>query len=500
MNMSNRFWRIFVKVCEFTSIAVAGALTPCSPAVANQPGVMDRPCPPGAVSLPSGTSIQAAVDGAREGTAFCLKNGIHRIQAIRPKQGQRFYGEGRTVLNGSRLLTGFRREGQYWVAAGQNQHGQRHGDCAKATPYCNMPEALFIDDRPLVPVRSKSDLHAGSFFIDYGSREIYVLNDPTGHKVEATVAAFAFASSASNVLISNVTVEKYSSVAQKGAIDSQSATGWTIEHCEIRFNSAAAIGVGNGSRVENCNIHQNGQIGITGAGDNITIENNQVWANNIRGFSTGWEAGGIKLAEGDRIQFLNNSVRGNFGPGLWCDINCRNVLYEGNIIEENYGTGLLHEISFNAIIRHNTIRHNALGDHHGWFWDADIIIAGSQGVKVYKNTLTVSPEKCGIMLIDQSRPFEGHLKGKGKYKTSDNNITDNEITFDGPLCAGGASDAEADDEQFSIITDGNNFFDRNRYRVPRRNGIVNFAWGHAVLDWNGVRAHGLEIHSELDLY
>ena len=60
-------------------------------------------------------SIQAALDRADEGAAFCLKNGVHRLQVIRPKWGQRFHGEGRTVLNGSRLLTTFSREGPYWV-------------------------------------------------------------------------------------------------------------------------------------------------------------------------------------------------------------------------------------------------------------------------------------------------------------------------------------------------------------------------------------------------
>ena len=47
----------------------------------------------------------------RRGRGVCLKNGVHRLQVIRPKRGQRFHGEGRTVLNGSRFLTTFSREG-----------------------------------------------------------------------------------------------------------------------------------------------------------------------------------------------------------------------------------------------------------------------------------------------------------------------------------------------------------------------------------------------------
>ena len=90
----------------------------------------DASCPRGAIEVEPGTSIQAAVDSAGEGAAFCLKNGVHRIQVIRPKSGQSFHGEGQTVLSGSRLLTTFSREGRYWVAAGQKQRGRRHEEMA----------------------------------------------------------------------------------------------------------------------------------------------------------------------------------------------------------------------------------------------------------------------------------------------------------------------------------------------------------------------------------
>ena len=56
-----------------------------------------------------------------------------------------------TVLNGSRLLTDFSREGRYWVASGQTQHGRKHGECVSAAPACNLPEGVFIDDKTSAP-------------------------------------------------------------------------------------------------------------------------------------------------------------------------------------------------------------------------------------------------------------------------------------------------------------------------------------------------------------
>ncbi|WP_235983934.1 right-handed parallel beta-helix repeat-containing protein [Bradyrhizobium australiense] len=468
-------------------------------ATAAAQGVTKAPCPRDAIAVEPGASIQAAVDRADPGATLCVKNGMHRMQAIRPKPGQSFHGEGQTVLNGSRLLTNFSREEGYWVASGQAQLGQKHGECANAVPACSLPEGLFIDDQPLVQVLTKESVEPGRFYFDHAGSRIYFADDPTGRKVEATVAAFAFESRVSNVVIRNVTIEKYASVAQKGAIQAQEAVEWIVENCEVRLNSGAGIAVGTSSRVRDSNVHHNGQIGITGAGRDVLIEGNQVWANNIRGFSSGWEAGGVKIALGDGVVFRGNHIHGNFGPGLWCDINCRNVLYENNVVERNHGAGIFHEISFSAVIRNNIVRHNGIADK-GWFWGNDILIAASQDVEVDGNTLTVSPGKCGIMLIDQGRDDQARTNSGPIYKTRNNAVHDNEITFEGAACAGGASDVKPGHENFSIITDGHNLFDSNVYHVPRASGPARFVWGHATFDWDGLRGQGVEPNGHLVIY
>jgi hypothetical protein len=484
-------WLLTIVVLALPALPVTAA--------ADVYGVVDSPCPPGAIAVRPGELVQTAVDRASDGATFCLKNGVHRIQAIRPKPGQSFHGEGQTVLNGSRVLTTFSREGRYWVAREQEPRGRKHGLCMKEAPACNLPEGLFIDDKPLVQVLSKKGVEPGRFYFDRVGARMYFADDPTGRKVEATVAVFAFESGASNVLIRNVTIEKYASVAQRGAIQAQEAVGWAIENCEVRLNSGGGIAAGNGSRVRGCNIHHNGQIGITGAGRDILVEGNRVWANNIRGFDHGWEAGGVKIALGDNVVFRGNHIHDNLGPGLWCDGDCRNVLYESNVVERNHGAGIFHEISFNAVIRHNIVRHNGIAEGE-WFWGSDILIAASQDVEVYGNTLTVSPGKCGIMLIDQGR--DDHAQGHSgpMYKTRNNKVHDNQMTFEGAACAGGASDVEPGHENFSIIADGNNVFDGNVYRVPRTSGPVRFEWGHATFDWDGLRGKGVEPNGQLVIY
>jgi parallel beta-helix repeat protein len=222
------------------------------------------------------------------------------------------------------------------------------------------------------------------------------------------------------------------------------------------------------------------------------IENNRVWANNTRRFDFEWEAGGVKLAVSEDVIFRANSVYDNVGPGLWCDISCRRVVYEGNRVERNHDAGIFFEISFRATIRNNVVRYNGISRRR-WFWGADITIAASEGVTVEKNDLTVSPGGCGIILVDQSR----RIKGGGKYKTRDDIVRDNVVTFEGAACAGGVSDAPPGDENFDIITSGSNRFDDNTYIVPRQSRSARFVWGHSVFGWDEFRDQGQEPNGKL---
>ena len=89
-------------------------------------------------------------------------------------------------------------------------------------------------------------------------------------------------------------------------------TGWTIENCEVRWNSGAGIGIGTGGRVRDCDIHHNGQIGIEGHGETsrsrITASGRTISTASIYT----WEAGGVKIAlESDGVTFRGNHVHDN---------------------------------------------------------------------------------------------------------------------------------------------------------------------------------------------
>jgi len=472
--------------------AAAIVALPTLPAVAQT----TSPCPNGAINVAAGSSIQQAVNKAKAKAVFCLKNGTHRMQVVQPKQGQQFYGEGKTILNGSRELTKFTRSGSHWVTKEQKLTNRRSGDCGRKFPTCNFVEVVFINDKPLGRALNRDDLAPGLFYYDAGAASIYLADNPRNKTVEVTISQYAFFAEVSDVVIDNVTIEKYANPAQNGAIDAQYGPGWQIRNCEVRMTGGAGISVGTDTTVKQCKIHNNGQIGITGAGHNIHIEGNTVWTNNTRGFSHGWESGGIKISLANDTIFRGNHVYDNRGPGIWCDGHCRRAIYEDNRVVRNDDAGIYHEISYQTTIRNNIVRNNGRANE-GWFWDAEILIAGSEGAEIHNNRTTSKKGACGIMLIDQGRlEDDGYV-----FKTRNNNVHSNVMTFVDAPCAGGVSDVSRGDANYGLIENGNNRFNRNTYRVPKAARNFRFVWGQREdIDWAEFRSLGQEANGRMVRY
>ena len=177
--------------------------------------------PPGIVPIAPGTPIQNVVDAHPPGTAYLIQGGLHRLQQVVPKDGDRFIGAPGARLNGARLLIRPMRDGRFYVFDQQAPHpgARRHGVCQAGFPRCNRPQALFVDDKPLRAVDQLKDVAQGSWYFDEAAQRIYMADDPAGRTVELTHTPFAFGGTARNVRIENLIVEKYASANQHGAIN-----------------------------------------------------------------------------------------------------------------------------------------------------------------------------------------------------------------------------------------------------------------------------------------
>ncbi len=445
-------------------------------------GAAEAACPPGAQPLRPGDDLVGRARAAPAGTAFCLSAGEYRMQAVRPKRGQQFYGEPGAVLNGSRRLTRFRREAGFWIAGGQTQQGFRQAgeECLPDRPRCSHPEAVFVDDRPLTAVAKRSELRRGTFYFDYPADEIVLFDDPTGRTVEASVSPYAFLGGVADVVIDGLTIEKYSSPIQAGAVGSNIASrGWVVRDNDIRLNYGLGVTVGTESRVVGNRIRDNGEMGVGCVGDDILIEGNEISGNGFfAGLDPFWEGGGGKCALTRRLVVRGNYTHHNNAYGFWTDIDNIDTLYEGNRVEWNANGGLSHEISYAAVVRDNTFKGNGRA-FDVWLWGGAIQIQNSQGVEVTGNTIEVVGGGNGIALIQQDRG-DGAF---GPYDTVDNNVHGNRIVVRGE--AGGASGAIADHAP-GVLRQGRNRFDDNVYVVTDA-AEDRFAWVDGFYDFKTYR-------------
>lgn len=414
------------------------------------------------VAITTDDDPQAVVDAQPPGTRFCLESGIHRGFSVQPRDGDRFTGEPGTVLSGARVLTEFVQEGDVWWVGGQSQEGQVHGDCTPSAPRCDRPEDLFLDRELLLHVTSVEALGPGRWWFDYAADRIYLGNDPEGRIVETSVTRHAFHGNAAGIEISNLTVEMYANPAQSGAVmagegpggDAEPRDGWIITGVTAQLNHGAGIAFDRtiGTRIVASRADFNGQIGIAGTGEATLIEGNEIAGNNTAGFLWEWEAGGTKFALHNGLTVRGNRVHNNAGPGLWSDIDNRDVLYEENEVWDNAAAGIFHEISFNAVIRNNRLSGNGLIDH-GWCYGAGIQISMSSDVQV-----------TGNVLIDNARSIVGISQDRGEpYRLANLVVRDNlSVTTDlvGESVTGICDDAGND--VFSAAS--GNRFEENEYR------------------------------------
>jgi len=439
-------------------------------------------CPAGAILLPVGANLRQVVAQSPQGASFCIQKGEHRLQEIDPKKDQKFYGQKGAILNGSQLIKQFTREGSDWVASNQKQEGVRKAgdECLPGRPRCDRPEAFYIDDKPLKAVASRGELATGKFYFDYDADKIYFRNNPTGHKVEASVKPYAFNGGATGVVIDGLIVEKYSSPIQAGAIGSTIASkGWTVRNNEVRLNYGVGVTVGTDSRILNNYIHRNGEMGIGCNGDDILIEGNEIAKNGyFAGLDPFWEGGGGKCAQTRRLIVRNNYSHHNNAMGFWTDIDNIDTLYEKNRIAHNANGGISHEISYKATIRNNTFKGNGKA-FTVWLWGGAIQIQNSRDVEVYGNTIDMTDAGNGITLIQQNRGTGAY----GPLKTVNNHIHNNKITSLTP--DSGVSGAIADDDPSTMLSGGNRFNNNTYTGTSGRD--EHWAWVTDFYDWSSYR-------------
>ncbi|NML39715.1 right-handed parallel beta-helix repeat-containing protein [Chitinophaga sp. G-6-1-13] len=185
------------------------------------------------------------------------------------------------------------------------------------------------------------------------------------------VNQYAFTQRAVNVTIRYLTIRNFVAPRDEGVVNHDAGDKWTIEYNTISNNKGAGLMAGpNNVYRYNC-IKDNGQYGINSCCGtelnevvNFVLDHNEITGNN----TDDWErkidgcgcTGGVKFWINKNATVTNNWVHHNKGVGLWLDNNNRGFVIENNYINDNDGNGLMIEAGYDARVRFNNFKKNAV--------------------------------------------------------------------------------------------------------------------------------------------
>ena len=178
---------------------------------------------------------------------------------------------------------------------------------------------------------------------------------------------------------------------------------------------------------------------------------NEIAYNNTAGYSAYWEAGGTKFAGTERLIVRSNNAHHNYGKGLWTDIDNLHTLYDGNIVKDNEHQGILHEISYDAVIRNNVLERNGFKNARG-LAGGGIAVSSSPNVEIYGNILSGNAD--GIGCYQEARGSGAY----GPYEISNLYVHDNVVRLTTGMT--GLAQSVGD---VSYYRSRNNRFVRNTY-------------------------------------
>jgi hypothetical protein len=149
-------------------------------------------------------------------------------------------------------------------------------------------------------------------------------------------------------------------------------------------------------------IHHAGQKGVAGNQVDLTLQGNEIYANNTEDFDSSWNAGGVKISNPQTVTFAGNTVYDNRGNGLWLDVPTEDqvLVVRDNRVHHNDANGIRSEVTDDDVqIYGNTVWENGWGSQR--LNGAGISVNASQNNHVYDNV--VAWNKNGIRVMNPRR-------------------------------------------------------------------------------------------------
>ncbi|MET1155916.1 right-handed parallel beta-helix repeat-containing protein [Arthrobacter sp.] len=393
-----------------TSVSAASA----APAAAAKPLVVspegsDEAA--GTLAAPLRT-VRTAVAQAASGQTIVLRAGsYHEFVTIPPGKRLilRSYPGEEVWLDGSLPVTGFTRHGSVYVSDGWTaefdasptyKRGAPDGTSQgwqfvnEKHPMAAHPDQVWIDDVPQRQVGSRSEVKAGTFYVDNAADRLYIGSNPQDRAVRASTLGRALSIQGAGSELHDVGIRRYAtSVPQMGAVTVE-APNAVLDDVAITDNATAGLFVGAGSAsLRNVSLVGNGMLGaaVTYA-DGLEVSGLLAEGNNTEHFNRSPVSGGVKVGRTRSVDVRDSIFRDNDGPGLWLDESVFDAAIHGNDLLDNSGHGLSLELSAKADVVNNVIVGNS---GHG------LKVNNTSDVRIWNNT--ISAEGRAINIVQDGR-------------------------------------------------------------------------------------------------
>ena len=355
-------------------------------------------------------------------------------------------------LDGSEIVGGWVQDGATWKApvaltldrAPTQTRGEQvsgYGSfLVPEYPIAHWPEMLLLDGQQLEQVQTVGEVGPGKFFVQgaggtgntFTSTHYVIGNNPAGREVRVGKLARAISIGGGDITIRGIGVRNYvPAMPDWGCIYWGNDQRGIMEHVVMQDISTEAIHTESlNGVIRYCTFQRCGQKGIgTNKSDGITIEWCEFADNNSRTFNFGPDGGSIKVTRCQHPIVRFNYFHGTRGHSVWYDESVLEPLHHSNWHQDEWGRGVLVEISARGWVVNNVIIrcgiNSTLASRPAYDSPA-IWISGSDLCEVWHNTMIGN--EVGIKIAQDARdPFDADSWGRDPRQNDD--FYRNEMTW-----------------------------------------------------------------------
>jgi hypothetical protein len=365
----------------------------------------------GTMDAPFAT-IPAAIRAAPSGTTIVLREGSYHgsvvIGAHKTLTLQNYPGEA-AWLDGSRVVDDWSESGDAWVHEGWEVEFDASPTYSRGAPdgtkpgwqFVNPdypmaahPDQVWFGDSALTQVGAKSQLKAGTFFVDDERDKLWVGSDPNGETVRAADTVKALTVSGPGSVVRGIGIHRYSpSVPDIGAV-AVSGAGSTLEQVTITDSATTGLAIFTSEvSLVDVTILRSGMLGAQAStADGLRATGLLVADNNTEHFNRAPVSGGFKIHKSREVEVSSSAFLRNRGNGLWFDESVYDMSIVGNDVIDSVGNGIVVELSAKALIVDNIVMGSAKDG---------VLVSDSGHVDIWNNTIAANDR--GINIVQGTR-------------------------------------------------------------------------------------------------